>query len=199
MVQNYQKVKENFLSGKFKGCRAFFEENKYWVEAGYCYLILDKFDRAKECFEKAKTDDIRGHWGLLLLQMISGKISMVPTYFEVRNFLEIDLDIFITYCKGDIVEKIIRYCDFLAVYNMECYKFIGRAFWSHGITPPAMFFLNKAKDKLYNDPELHYLLAYIYYTEDKDIKKCKREIDICLNILPLYAPAIALSKELANR
>lgn len=196
MSDNYQQVKENFLSGKFKGCRAFFEENNYYTEAGYCYLILDKIDKAKECFEKSVKTDIRAHWGLLLIQMILGKISMVPTYFEVRNFLEIDLDIFITYCKGDLVEKIIKYCDFLAVYNLECYKFIGRAFWSHGIKTPAMFFLNRAKDKLYNDPELHYLLAYIYYTEDKEIQKCKKEIDTCLNILPAYAPAIALKEKI---
>lgn len=198
MAKNYQQVKENFLSGKFKGCRAFFEQNNYFVEAGYCYMILDKFDKAWECFKKAKEYDIRGHWGLLLLQLISGKISMVPSYFEVRNFLEIDLDIFMTYCKGDIVEKIIRYCDFLAVYNLECYKFIGRAFWSHNMLTPAMFFLNRAKDKLYNDPELHYLLAYIYYTEDKDIQKCRREIDTCLNILPQYAPATTLRERLKS-
>jgi tetratricopeptide (TPR) repeat protein len=196
MADKYQQVKENFLSGKFKGCCAFFEDNKYFIEAGYCYLILDKLDKAQECFEIANKNDIRGHWGQLLIQMITGKISMVPTYFEVRNFLEADLDIFITYCKGDYVEKIIRYCDFLAVYNLECYKFIGRAFWSHNLRVPAMFFLNRAKDKLYNDPELHYLLAYIYYTDDKDMQKCKKELDTCLNILPEYAPAVALYKKL---
>ena len=196
MTEEYEKIKENFLSGKFKGCRAFFEEKGYYTEAGYCYIILDKFDKAKKCFEKAKDENIRAHWGLLLLQMISGKISIIPTYFEVRSFLETDLDIFITYCKGDIVEKIIRYCDFLAVYNLECYKFIGRAFWSHGMQTPAMYFLNRAKDKLYNDPELHYLLAYIYYTEDKNIQKCRREIETCLNILPEYAPATALAQKI---
>ena len=196
MAENYQQVKENFLSGKFKGCRNYFDEHNYITETWYCYLILDKLDKAKEYFEKNKDNDIRAHWGLMIVQMITGQISMVPTYFEVRNFLEIDLDIFMTYCKGDFVEKIVRYCDFLAVYNLECYKFIGRAFWSHDMPKPAMFFLEKAKDKLYNDPELHYMLAYIYFTEYKDLQRCKREIDICLNILPKYAPAVALSQKL---
>lgn len=195
MTTKYQQVKQDFLSGRFKGCRAFFELNNYSVEAGYCYMILDNFKKAKEQFEKAKTDNIRGHWGLLLLQILGEKISMAPTYFEVRNFLEIDLDIFITYHKGDIVQQIINYADFMAFYNLECYKFIGRAFWAHNYLPAGMFFLNKAKEKLYNDPELHYLLAYIYYTNN-DINNSKKEIDACLEILPQYAPAIMLKQKM---
>lgn len=194
MNKKYEQVKNDFLTGKFKDCKTYFEKNKYYVEAGYCYLILDKFDKAKNCFEKQQYTDPRAHWGLLLLQMISGQITTVPTYFEVRNFLEIDLDIFFTYKKVYIIERIIAYCDFLAVYNLECYKFIGRAFWSHNYIPAGMFFLQKAKDKLYTDPELHYLLAYIYYYNEKDINKCNKELETCLNLLPQYAPANKLKK-----
>lgn len=195
MTTKYKQIKQDFLSGRFKGCRAFFESNNYPVEAGYCYMVLDNFSKAKELFEKAQIDNIRGHWGLLLLQILEEKISMAPTYFEVRNFLEIDLDIFMTYNKGDIVQQIINYSDFLAFYNLECYKFIGRAFWSHNYLPAAMFFLNKAKDKLYKDPELHYLLAYIYYLNN-NVNYCKKEIDTCLEILPQYAPAIMLKQKI---
>lgn len=195
MSTKYQQVKQDFLSGRLKGCRAYFEENNYNIEAGYCYMVLDNFAKAKEQFEKAKISDLRGHWGLLLLQMQDEKISMSPTYFEIRNFLETDLDIFITYCKGDIVQQIIKYADFMAFYNLECYKFIGRAFWAHNLMPASMCFLNKAKDNLFNDPELHYLLAYIYYT-NHDLKNCKKEIDTCLEILPKYAPAVMLKKNI---
>ena len=195
MSTKYQQVKQDFLSGRLKGCRAYFEENNYNIEAGYCYMVLDNFAKAKEQFEKAKITDLRGHWGLLLLQMQDEKISMSPTYFEIRNFLETDLDIFITYCKGDIVQQIIKYADFMAFYNLECYKFIGRAFWAHNLMPASMCFLNKAKDNLFNDPELHYLLAYIYYT-NHDLKNCKKEIDTCLEILPKYAPAVMLKKNI---
>ena len=198
MAEKYQQVKQDFLSGRLKGCRAYFESNNYPVEAGYCCMVLDDFKKAKILFEKAKTCDMRGHWGLMLLQMLDEKISMTPTYFEIRNFLEIDLDIFITYCKGDIVQQIIKYSDFMAFYNLECYKFIGRAFWSHNFLPAAMFFLNKARDKLYNDPELHYLLAYICYTNN-DISGSKKEIETCLNILPQYAPAITLRDKILTK
>lgn len=196
MVTKYQQVKQDFLSGKIKGCRAYFEAHNYHIEAAYCHLILGNFTKAKAHFEAVKDTDMRAHWGLLLMQMIDGNISTAPTYFEVRNFLEIDLDIFITYCKGDIVEKIVRYADYMAYYNMECYKFIGRAFWAHHLMPASMYFLNRACDRLYNDPELHYLLAYIYCYNEKNLTKCKKELDTCLNILPQYAPAVALSKKM---
>ena len=184
MTVEYEQVKKDFLSGRIKGCRAFFEQNKYYTEAGYCYIILDKLEKAQQMFEYAVKYDIRAHWGLFLLQLLSGKISRQPTYFEVRNFLEIDLNILILYCKGDYVERIIRYADFMAFYNPECYKFIGRAFWANDLIPAAMFFLRRAKDKLYNDPELHYLLAYIYYSKENDMAKSIKALETCLNILP---------------
>lgn len=188
----YEQVKKDFLSGRIKGCKSFFKHNNYVLEAAYCCIILDQFEEAKELFTKVAGENIRAHWGLLLLQMLTGEISRPPTYFEVRNFLEIDLNIFILYCRGDFVEKIIRYADYLAFYNPECYKFIGRVFWANNLMPAAMFFLRKAKDKLYNDPELHYLLAYIYYYNDNDIEKCQRALSTCLEILPNYAPAVKL-------
>ncbi len=188
----YERVKKDFLSGRLKGCRAFFENNNYYVEAAYCCIILDRLDRAKELFSKVKDVDIRANWGLLLIQLLQGDIMSFPTYFEVRNFLEIDLDILILYCKENYVEKIIRYADFLAYYNPECYKFIGRVFWANNLMPASMFFLRRAKDKFYSDPELHYLLAYIYYHNDKDKTKALKACQTCLEILPDYAPAKAL-------
>lgn len=197
MALSYQQVKENFLSGRFKDCKSYFKKHGYYVESAYCNIILDKLKEAKQDFEKAAEYDCRAHWGILLLQMIEGNISFRPSYFEVRNFLEIDLNILITYCKGDYVEKIIRYADFLAFYNAESYKFIGRVLWANNFIPQAMFFFDIAKDKLYNDPELHYLLAYIFHSQN-EIEKCQYELNTCLNILPLYAPAKNLLSRLAK-
>lgn len=194
MELKYEKVKEDFLSGRLKGCRVFFEENKFYVEAGYCYIVLDKLEKAQEMFNLAKDYDIRAMWGLLLIQMIKDDIRSFPTYFQVRNFLELDLNILILYCKGNYVEKIIKYADFMAYYNPECYKFIGRVFWVNNLIPAALFFLRKAKDKFYQDPELHYLLAYIFYHNENNIEQCKKSLNTCLEILPEYAPAKNLLK-----
>lgn len=195
---NYEEVKKDFLSGKIKGCKTYFENNNYYVEAGYCCIVLDELDKAKELFQKVQEVDTRAKWGLILLQMIKGDILTFPTYFQIRNFLELDLSILILYCKGEYVEKIIRYADFMAYYNPECYKFIGRAFWANNLMSAAMFFLRRAKDKFYQDPELHYLLAYIFYNNDRNIDLAKKALGACLGILPEYAPAQKLYAQIVQ-
>lgn len=198
MTMNYEEVKKDFLSGKIKGCKTYFENNNYSVEAGYCCIVLDELDKAKELFQKVQEIDTRAKWGLILLQMIKGDILTFPTYFQIRNFLELDLSILILYCKGEYVEKIIRYADFMAYYNPECYKFIGRAFWANNLMSAAMFFLRRAKDKFYQDPELHYLLAYIFYNNDRNIDLAKKALGACLGILPEYAPAKKLYAQIVQ-
>lgn len=198
MTVEYEQVKQDFLSGRIEGCKSFFENNNYFVEAGYCCLISDEIEKAKEFFENAIETDIRANWGLFLIQLINGEVLIHPTYFEIRNFLEIDLSILILYCKGDYVEDIIRYADYMAFYNPECYKFIGRAFWANNLMPAAMFFLRRAKDKFYNDPELHYLLGYIYYYNENDVEKSKKALNTCLEILPKYSPAQKLLNKIIN-
>lgn len=198
MTMNYEEVKKDFLSGKIKGCKTYFENNNYYVEAGYCCIVLDELDKAKELFQKVQEVDTRAKWALILLQMIKGDILTFPTYFQIRNFLELDLSILILYCKGEYVEKIIRYADFMAYYNPECYKFIGRAFWANNLMSAAMFFLRRAKDKFYQDPELHYLLAYIFYNNDRNIDLAKKALGACLGILPEYAPAKKLYAQIVQ-
>lgn len=198
MTMNYEEVKKDFLSGKIKGCKTYFENNNYYVEAGYCCIVLDELDKAKELFQKVQEVDTRAKWGLILLQMIKGDILTFPTYFQIRNFLELDLSILILYCKGEYIEKIIRYADFMAYYNPECYKFIGRAFWANNLMSAAMFFLRRAKDKFYQDPELHYLLAYIFYNNDRNIDLAKKALGACLGILPEYAPAKKLYAQIVQ-
>ena len=93
MTMNYEEVKKDFLSGKIKGCKTYFENNNYYVEAGYCCIVLDELDKAKELFQKVQEVDTRAKWGLILLQMIKGDILTFPTYFQIRKFLELDLSI----------------------------------------------------------------------------------------------------------
>lgn len=198
MPTEYERVKKDFLSGRIKGCKTFFESHGYFTESAYCYIILDKLDKAQELFAKSANFDIRAHWGLFLIQLLKSEISRQPTYFEIRNFLEIDINILILYCKGNYVERIMKYTDFMAFYNPECYKFMGRVFWANHLMDASMYYLMMAKDKFYTDPELHYLLGYIYYN-DKDIPKARKSLESCLNMLPGYAPAVKLLDKITQQ
>lgn len=195
MVSQYLLEKEKFLAAQDLGCRQFFLDNNYLLEYAYCELVSDNLQVAKEIFSSLREKDVRANWAYLMTCFIEGTINEYPTYFELRNFLEIDLNILISYYKGDYVENILRYSDFMFTINPETYKFIGRVLYNNNLEEQAMFFLNRAKSYFYNDPELHYLLAYIYY-EKKDIENARKSLNNCLSVLPEYFPAVNLLRKI---
>ena len=67
-------------------------------------------------------------------------------------------------------------------------RYIIDELYNNGFEDFAMYFLTKAKNYFYNDPELHYLLAYIQF-EKKDYITAKKHSQDCLRILPNYYPA----------
>lgn len=195
-INVYEKEKEKLLTSLDRDCQQFFLQKGYPLELGYSKLLDDDLKEAKKIFESIKEKDIRANWGLFMISLIEGDVKFYPTYFELRNFLEIDLNILMHYFKGDYVEKIIRYADFMFTINPEVHKFIGRVLYNNGYEEQAMFFLNRAKSYFYTDPELHYLLGYIYYNKS-DFENSKKSLTDCLNILPKYFPAIDLMKKIA--
>lgn len=194
MILDYKSAKEKLLADFDIECQQFFMQKGMAVEYGYTLLLDDKIDVCEKVFREYSDIDLRAKWAFYLVSMIKGSIEEYPTYLSLRNFLEIDLNILIHYCKGDYVEKIIRYSDFMYTINPEVYKFIGRVFYNNDLKEQAMFFLNKAKNYFYNDPELHYLLSFIYYNE-KDYENSKKAAKDCLRILPDYFPACDILKK----
>ncbi len=198
MISEYKKAIEKLLARNDLSCRQFFRKHGYTLELAYCELLDDNLEEAYKLFEFVKDNDIRAHWGMFMISLIRGDVKEYPSYFELRNFLEIDLNILINYFKGNYVENIIRYADFMFTINPEVHKFIGRVLYNNRLKDNAMFFLNRAKDYFYNDPELHYLLAYIYY-QDKDYANVQTALDNCLYILPDYYPAVSMKRKLLNK
>ena len=199
MDELYLKYREKFLSGDDNKCRAYFEKNGYYVEFAYCELVLGRLDKAYKIFDKHCKENTRAYWGKFLLQMILNKVSIMPTYFEIRNFLEIDINILLTYKKYNYVEKIISFANFMSEYNPETYKYIGRVLWTNNFIKESLLFLEGGKNILYKDPELHYLLAYIYYYNNKDSSKALKSLNTALEILPRYFPACNLKQIITSR
>ena len=185
MNLDYLKAKEMLLTDLDKTCRQFFAQNGYVLENAYYELLSDNIQKARNLFNIVKNNDIRAHWGDFMISLIEGDLKEYPSYFELRNFLEIDLNILLHYFKGEYVEQIIRYADFMFTINPEVHKFIGRVLYNNGYKEQGMFFLDRAKSYFYHDPELHYLLAYIYFN-DNDLTRAEKAARDCLYILPDY-------------
>lgn len=195
MDLNYKNAKQKLLTDLDKDCQQFFIKNGYMLENAYYELLSDNINKAKILFDAIKNYDIRAHWASFMISMINSDIREYPSYFEIRNFLEIDLNILLHYFKGDYVQSIIGYSDFLFTINPEVHKFIGRVFYNNDYPEQCMFFLDKAKNYFYHDPELHYLLAYIYY-KNGDYKRAEKALNECVYILPGYFPAVNLMEKL---
>lgn len=197
MITDYKKAKEKLLTDLDCNCQQFFVKKGYILENAYYELLSDNLEKSKNLFNAIKNNDIRAHWASFMISMIEGNIKEYPSYFELRNFLEIDLNILIHYFKGDYVEKIVRYADFMFTINPEVHKYIGRVFYNNRYLEQGMFFLDRAKNYFYHDPELHYLLAYIYYNNNQ-IEKAQKSLEDCVRILPEYFPALDLLKKIKS-
>ena len=197
MLLDYKKAKEKLLTELNADCQQFFVKKGYILENAYYELLSDNIQKAKNLFNAIKENDIRAHWASFMISMIESDVREYPSYFELRNFLEIDLNILMSYFKGEYVEKIVRYADFMFTINPEVHKFIGRVFYNNGYYEQGMYFLERARNYFFHDPELHFLLAYIYY-EKKVFEKAEKALNDCVYVLPNYYPAISLLKKIKS-
>lgn len=186
-IGSYSDAKNRFLSGDFSG-EDFFFLNNYILEYAYCKLLSGDINTAKVEFSKIAKFDRRADWGEKLIQFIEGYVANVPSYFQIRNFLEIDLNLLIRNGQLQFVENIICGADLFYSINPESYKFISRVMLNNDFTEVALYYLNMAKEKFFNDPEMHFMLANCYVRKN-EIPLAKEAIKNCLTILPEYFPA----------
>lgn len=193
-AESYQEAKDKFLSGDLS-VEKFFSTNDFVLEYAYCKLFSGKAQEAKESFSKVASTDFRADWGKKLIQFIEGYVKDVPSYFQIRNFLEIDLNLLIRAGQAQFVENIINGADLFYSINPESYKFIARVMLNNDFVDVALYYLKKAKDKFYYDPEMHLMLANCYLKQSEKTL-AKESLKNCLAILPEYFPAKKLLEKL---
>lgn len=195
-VDSYKEAKEKFLSGDYS-CSEFFLQNNSILEYAYCKLLSGDIQSAKAAFAKIENIDFRADWAKKLIQFIEGYVAVVPSYFQIRNFLEIDLNLLLQAKQPDFIESIINGSDLFYSVNPESYKFIARVMFNNDFAEVALHYLKKAKDKFYYDPEMHYMLANCYVRQG-EIDLAKESLKTCLSILPGYFPAQKLLLSICN-
>ena len=188
MIINYELAKQDLLNLNIKNCEKFFKNNNYILEFGYCELLKGNLGNAKRIFAKISNHNLRAHWALRMIQFIDGYVTFLPTYFEIRNFLEVDINLLLKARKLDWVEGIINGDDLFFSVNSESYKFIARVLMYNNFQDIAKIYLDKGIDNSYGDPELHIILAD-YYLFKKDKENAIKSLNTCLNVLPEYYPA----------
>ena len=178
----------------------FFEESNdikiNSLEHAYLCVLNDDLDIAYSIFDKK--DSPRGLWGKSLIEILKNYLENYPTYFQIRNFLEIDLDFLIKNDKLNYVESLLGSLVFMSGINQEVYKFAARVMLHNKLYKIAYNYMLKSKDFYYNDPELHFMLASYYYNfmnyEAANFSICE-----CLNLISNYYPALVLKSKIEEK
>lgn len=190
---NYNEALDLLENGYAEKCIVFFQENNYLLEYGYALFMLGKTDDAKQIFEQINS--VRADWAKKLISIIMNNFDSYPTYFQIRNFLEIDINMLLKHRKTDLTQAILNYAQFFQDINNESYKFFARALLKNGFSTGCKYFLDKSADAYYNDVELQFLFVE-YYMFMNEPDNAKKSVKKCLSINPEYYPAIKAKEEL---
>ena len=166
------------------------------IEHGYLAVLDNNLDTASLIF--AHHDSPRAKWAGVLICILKGFMSDMPTYFQIRNFLEIDLDFLLKNEKLEYVEMLLGSLEILAAVNQEVYKYAARVMYVNKLYSAALRYMEKSKKIYYNDAELHFLYSK-YYLRVNDYKEAMYYIKECLKIIPDYYPALQLKNTIEER
>lgn len=186
-LTSYNDAKTKLIEGDYS-VGNYFIQNNFVLESGYCKLLSGALEAALSEFKKISEIDFRANWAVKLIQLINNSMLEKPSYFQVRNFLEIDLNLLLKAGQAGFVEEIINKSDLLYSINPESFKFIARVMLNNEFYDVALFYLHKAKNQFYRDPEMHLMLANCYLIMGSK-HQAKASINDCLRILPEYTPA----------
>lgn len=183
----YRDSKNKLISGDYS-VESYFIQNNFVLEYAYCKLLSGDLITAQKEFASISKIDFRANWAEKLIGIITSSVVKAPSYFQIRNFLEIDLNLLLGAGQAEFVEEIINKSDLLYSINPESFKFIARVMLNNQFNDVAMFYLHKAKNHFYKDPEMHLMLANCYLHAGSK-KLAIDSINNCLRLLPEYEPA----------
>ena len=155
----------------------------------YCEFLQGNIKQAKAILLTEKETSIASDWLNFLCSALQNDFSSQPTYFQIRNFYEQDVEMLFKYGRKDIVNKILRLCTIFEKYNGEIHKFNGRVLKNNGYMDFSRECLLKSLDICYKDPETHYLLGELY-EEIGDIQQAKEEYQKAIDVNNGYYPAM---------
>lgn len=191
-MNDYNLAKKKLESG-ITDYKDFFKENGNILEYGYCLILEGQLDKAEQVLRTI--DSIRADWAVKLIPFMKGHVEILPTYFQIRNFLEIDINLLLLAKQTDSISYILGGADILYSVNCETYKYIARVMMNNGFYDIAKNYLKEARSNTYNDPELHFMCCQ-YYIKNGEFDKALQSIQECLNVLPEYYPAIKIKEAL---
>lgn len=175
----------------------YFNKAENITACGYCKFLTGKLDEAMSLISIIKDYSPFTNWLLILINILKDERADNPTYFQIRNFYEQDLELLFKYKQKESIEKIINNNRYFERYNKEIYKYTGRVLMNNNYLETAEKYILKSLDLCYIDPETHYILGEIHLRNGEKAKAIKRFKTAC-NVVDEYIPAQDRLKDLIN-
>ena len=151
-------------------------------------VVVDCLLAVNQIWQTQKDKCIATNWGLCVLDLINLRYRGLPTYFQIRAFLEVYLNQLIENEHIVWSENLISAWDILERVNYETCKFIARALYYHEYYDVCLDFIAKSKHCCPYDPEALFIEAQTYEKLGK-IEYSKKPLRDLLEIVPDYLPA----------
>ena len=167
----------------------YFNKAENLFGCAYVKFLTGELDEAKIILTLIKGSSPAANWLFNIINIIlDDDTNIIPTYFQIRNYYEQDLEMLFKYHQTEIIEKIIKKITYLEKFNREIYKYTARVLLNNNQTDAAKKFIELSLNISYNDPETHYIYGMIYEKKN-EIEKAKAEYKKTLEVSAGYKPA----------
>lgn len=170
-----------------------YKELNFAYQYGYCSLLMGDLKEAKQAFMMAKESSAQ-QWGLCIVDFISLKVERIPTFLQIRQFLEYDICNLLKAKKLELAENLISADEFLLQINPETYKYIGKALFNNGFGSLGLKYFAKSQKIIPNDSEIYFHLAQ-YSVQVKSYYDARQMLRQSIDLNSTYTPAKALLEE----
>ena len=171
------------------------------LEVAYCEIYLGHLNKAKNIISKLPQNSPLSEWIVSFVQMLELNLSKMPTYLQIRNFFEIDLNNLFLAGQKEYIENLINFVPVLATINSEIYKLSARVLKNNDQNELAMRFLKRSLDIYFFDSETFVL--YFQYIKYKHLQKNEKTLATkhlqYANEQEIYKPAEQLLKKLEQK
>lgn len=163
----------------------------------YSKFLDGDIEEAKILLSLIKDSSPAADWLFSLTGLLCNDFKFTPTYFQIRNFYEQDLEMLLMYKQYKIAEEIIKLNSYLETFNREIYKYSARVLANNKQYEMSKKLLLKSLNISYKDPETHFLLGEIY---EKENNRTEAELYYrrAIEVNNEYFPASLKLKDLSN-
>lgn len=180
--------------------KKYFEKTANIEYLAYCYFLLGNIEEAFIHLQLIKYQSPLSNWLDAIICLVKRiPTTNFPTYFQIRNFYEQDLDMLFKNNQIELVNELLQRNYYLENVNKEVYKFSARVLFNNNYNEIALNFIEKSIDICYKDPETHFIKAQILLKEGKKeeaIVAFKKADKVSGNYMPAKAQLKDLSEQI---